>query len=460
MKSYFTLSILFLFCVYAAKSQNIAIPDSNFKAALISAGVDTGMDGEISLSEAQAVTYLDVSFKNIADLTGIGFFTNLQILFCQYNSLTTLDVSELTNLEHLICYNNSLISLNLSGLTNLEFLNCQYNFITSLDFSGLTNLSGLFCSSNSLSNLDVSGLTNLEALFCDNNSFTSLDVRGLTKLISFSCNDNSLTTLDVSGLISLINLYCQNSSLKSIDIRNTPLLLLEARNNPDLECIIVDDLMQVPAAVFIDQSPVPFTTSPCVILDFDDLVDVIDAGGIPSITAGVFKATVKIAEESCSQGLSRAAIYQLYTFKLMAHRSLQIGRISTSRAGELTESIDSLIANIRSGAVDCSGTGRKNLVDRINEWFDYSLEMPGAAIQSTSSVSRSQFAQKVYPNPTAGRLYFSQPDQQVVVYDMLGKVMAKATGADHIDMSAYQTGVYAVQLGEGKDRLVFQVVKE
>ena len=75
------LSILVLTMAFISNAQNVNIPDANFKNALISAGVDTNEDGEISYAEAEAITYLDVSSKNISDMTGIEAFINLDTLY-------------------------------------------------------------------------------------------------------------------------------------------------------------------------------------------------------------------------------------------------------------------------------------------------------------------------------------------------------------------------------------------
>ena len=71
------LSIVILSLAYYTCAQNVNIPDTNFKNALIEAGIDTSGNGEISQDEAEAITYLDVSDKNISDMTGIEAFINL-----------------------------------------------------------------------------------------------------------------------------------------------------------------------------------------------------------------------------------------------------------------------------------------------------------------------------------------------------------------------------------------------
>ena len=174
-------------------------PCENFRNWLLEQS--WGTKGYITDAEIENIRVLSV--WRVSDLTGIKFFTNLELLNCDHNQLTSLDVSGLTKLRTLSCVYNQLTSLNLSGLTNLEYLDCGRNQLTSLDVSGLTNLERLYCSENQLISLDVSGLTNLERLYCFDNQLTSLDVSGLTNLRELDCGGNQLTSIDLTGLNNL-----------------------------------------------------------------------------------------------------------------------------------------------------------------------------------------------------------------------------------------------------------------
>src|SRR5688572_11702726 len=105
-------------------SQNVTIPDANFKAALVAnASINTDADTNIQVSEAVAYSGgITVNGMGINDLTGIEAFTNLTSLNCNYNNLTSLNVSANTALTILICANNNLTTLDITTnilLTNL-----------------------------------------------------------------------------------------------------------------------------------------------------------------------------------------------------------------------------------------------------------------------------------------------------------------------------------------------------
>lgn len=203
MKKLYTLLAL-LFAFSTANSQIVNIPDANFKAKLLAAGpnntiassqtpiyypfiawsmassssVDTNGDGEIQVSEAQAIKWLDVKSSNISSLTGIEAFNNLIYLDCSYNQLSSLNVSNLTSLNNLNCRYNQLQSLlNISNCINLIQLVCDNNQLMSFDANNLSNLKNLFCFENQLSNLDVSTLTSLDNLSCSDNQLTLLNIK-------------------------------------------------------------------------------------------------------------------------------------------------------------------------------------------------------------------------------------------------------------------------------------------
>ena len=95
-----TLLFLSFFLSASLFSQNVYIPDVNFKACLVTnPEINTNGDNEIQVSEATAYDghlYCPSANFGISDLTGVEAFTALTALTCNSNQLTSLDVSNNT----------------------------------------------------------------------------------------------------------------------------------------------------------------------------------------------------------------------------------------------------------------------------------------------------------------------------------------------------------------------------
>jgi hypothetical protein len=245
------ISIFLLSCNESTKTtddntddnQIVNIPDANFKAALIRDSlINTNGDDEIQVSEALATDIIDVSSKDITDLTGIEVFPNLISLICYDNQLITLDVSNNSALAFLYCYDNQLTTLDVSNNTALSNLHCYENQLTTLDVSNHFVLGELYCYDNQLTILDVSNNSALANLSCSFNNLTTLDVSSNTALYKLYCNNNQLTTLYVSNNAALYKLYCHDNQLTTLDISNNAALHnLSCHDNFNLICIEVDN---------------------------------------------------------------------------------------------------------------------------------------------------------------------------------------------------------------------------
>ena len=191
-------------------AQTTAIPDANFEQALINLGYDTApINGSVLTSNISGVISLIIDNKNISDLTGIEDFTALTYLYCYDNQLTSINVTQNTALEYLQCSDNQLTSIDVTQNTALEYLNC------------------------------------------DDNQLTSLDVTQNTALVSLSCDQNQLICLNMKN--------GNNSNFSSIS----------TTNNPNLNCIEVDDVAYSNAnwSPYID-AQTSFSTScpnPCAV---------------------------------------------------------------------------------------------------------------------------------------------------------------------------------------------------
>jgi hypothetical protein len=73
----------------------------------------------------------------------------------------------------------------------------------------------LLCDWNNLTSLDVSQNTEIRTIGCSNNNLTNIDVSQNTELYQLLCYDNNLTSLDVDYNIGLIDLDCKNNQLNA-----------------------------------------------------------------------------------------------------------------------------------------------------------------------------------------------------------------------------------------------------
>lgn len=248
--------LLFLISGSLVQAQIVDIPDANFKNALTNthcvdtdgnnipdADADINDDGEIQESEAQLVIRLYVSSQNIASMAGIESFVNLELLFCDYNQLTQLDVTQSPNLAILVCNSNQLTSLDITQSSNLEELWCASNQLTGLDTSQNAVLRRLSCGANNLTALNVTQNPDLEILTCAANNLTSLETQN-PSLTGLYCWMNELTNLDLSQNPNLSDLSCRDNQLTSLNVKNgnnINMVTMLAYNNPNLSCIQVDD---------------------------------------------------------------------------------------------------------------------------------------------------------------------------------------------------------------------------
>ncbi len=179
-----------------------AIPDPNFEAAL-SAYDNIAGDNQVPTVLIETVTSLNVSNKNISDVTGIEDFTSLDTFFVNQNNLTSLDLSNNNALIALGAVGNNISTLNLGTNSNYEIISLTDNNLTTIDVSGFSNLDYLILSENPIESLDLSTVPALELFRC------------------ISCN--------------LSDLNLQNGA-------NTNIRTFEVANNPNLTCVLVDDV--------------------------------------------------------------------------------------------------------------------------------------------------------------------------------------------------------------------------
>ena len=225
-------------------------PDANFRAFLES----EYPSHTITTSQLNSRTELLMESKNIADLTGIQYFTQLTKLDCWNNKITSVNLSANTKLKYLNLGYNKLTSINVSAHTDLEELYLQNNQLSSsLNVTHHSRLSTLWvhnnaslvavnCSDNNLTNFEVSGCTSLTTLECyDNiNLSTITGLASCTNLMYLDCEECRITDLSaLSGMANLAEIYCARNLLTSLELsQKTNLATLDVSSNPRLTYLL------------------------------------------------------------------------------------------------------------------------------------------------------------------------------------------------------------------------------
>ena len=242
---------------------NIDLSNNTALTHLIFIGVGNvsmgGVPINLDLTQNTSLNHLDCSGARLTSLD-LSQNTALTYLNCAYTLLTTLDLSQNMALTYLNCsgigYGTSsgtpLSSLDISQNTALTILACSENELTSLDVTQNIALTTLSCYSNALTSIDVSQNLALTLLSCSANQLNNLSVNQNLALTRVQCGNNLLTGLDLSQNNALTHLNCGNNQLTCLNVANgnnlnwalNPFfgtLELSTENNPNLNCIEVDD---------------------------------------------------------------------------------------------------------------------------------------------------------------------------------------------------------------------------
>lgn len=231
-------TLTFVYDVSEDLSEELYIPDPNFKAYLLT---KVDIDGDGILTKADAIAWnedqsiekeFNVSARQIQSLEGLEYFSTLTTLYCNSNQLTTLDVNNNPALVTLSCSNNQLTSLIVTGNSALRNLYCDMNQLKVLDLSQNNALECLHCWSNQLTDLDLQNNTSLIELRCEGNNLSMLKVNACAELEYLNCAVNQLEELRVNNLPLLETLYCQQNVLKNLIVEGcSSLKTLNCSNN-------------------------------------------------------------------------------------------------------------------------------------------------------------------------------------------------------------------------------------
>lgn len=436
----------------------VAVPDANFKAYLLgNTSINTNMDTEIQCSEANTFTgTISCNSSNIADLTGIEAFTNLDELICANNQiasvdfsnntaltnvhignnqLTTLDVSTNSNLTELNCglnnltsltlntvmydlecHNNQLTSLDVSNCPNLALLYTQNNLLTTLDLSSNADIGTVNCSDNNLTSLDVTAPTTLNQVWCSNNNISTLILGSQSSFWRLYCDNNALTQLDISGSPAIQQLLCNDNQLTSLNVANGNNSMMSnnnfnATNNTALTCIQVDDVTYSTTNWTNIDAGASFSDNCCTV---DTSVT---ANGL-TFTATQAGATYQWVD--CNNGNSpiAGATSQSYT---------------ATANGSYACIINDGTCSDTSSCYTVSGLG----IDDLTSTFD------------------------LYPNPVSNILNveLDGPAELIRILDMRGQEVLRTT-ENTLDLTHCEAGIYLIEIYTNGQQLVSRFVKK
>ena len=141
-------------------------------------------------------------------------------------------------------------------------------FIGSMfSYGSLSALNYLSCGHNQLTDLDVSQNSLLTQLRCEANLLTDVNVSQNQLLNSIQCSENQITNLDLSQNSLLNTIYCHQNNLTYLNIANGNNLNVNkawSNGNDELECIVVDD------AIDVDNPPANWVKDPTSIYSHGD----------------------------------------------------------------------------------------------------------------------------------------------------------------------------------------------
>ncbi len=241
----FRFILFFLICLsmpLTATAQVVSIPDLNLRA-VIEKKLGKAPDATITVAAMAWITDLDGTNRNIHNLTGLEYATNLIRLWLPENNITDLrPLSGLTQLEELGLWTNFISDISpLARLVNLRGLYLRDNYIFDLSpLAGLTQLRYLNLGENRIFNiLFLRGLTQLEELGLWTNSISDISpLARLTNLRLLDLGENAITSISaLAGLINLSKLWIDNNSISDLWslVANTGLRsgdFVDVRGNP------------------------------------------------------------------------------------------------------------------------------------------------------------------------------------------------------------------------------------
>ena len=199
----------------------VHFPDLLLRAA-IAEELGKSPNAPITSEDMEELVRLNANNRNIKDLTGIQFATNLCCLGLNHNQISNIaPLAGLANLGELSLSVNLISDISpLRNLTNLNVLHLYKNLVSDLSpVAGMVNLRYLNVTSCNVSDLSpVAGLINLTGIEFSQNNISDLSpLAGLTKLNALHFHQNDVTDIGpLAGLINLTHIYTWGNAFSDL----------------------------------------------------------------------------------------------------------------------------------------------------------------------------------------------------------------------------------------------------
>ena len=138
---YQTPAVLFALNCDSANEEKTFVPDDNFEQALIDLGFDDVLDDYVKTFDITYLKSLNISGRNISDLTGLEDFISLITLNAHNNNISLVDpflgstFTRLFTAGTIILSDNNISSLDISGIYCLALLDVRNNPLTCIQIN-------------------------------------------------------------------------------------------------------------------------------------------------------------------------------------------------------------------------------------------------------------------------------------------------------------------------------------
>lgn len=153
-----------------------------------------------------------------------GSRTLIRFLYCPMISLTDINVSNCENLEVLNCNGNGLSVLDLTKNSKLYYLDCGHNVLSELDVTHNPALYYIDCQDNQLKTLDITKNEGLIWLYAQTNfELGNIDFsknKEIREIVVYGASN--MTTIDVTNNPYLLRLSAEQTGLSTIDVSKNP----------------------------------------------------------------------------------------------------------------------------------------------------------------------------------------------------------------------------------------------